>query len=204
MAAAVKRCSSAAMGRTAAVTAAAALGCLGLIALAPAAGAHSPTDFLKVPVGRQATVLLPPISRLPGLLQITIDAPESFDLAAVSAGPGWQSRVAPHMAVLDGRGGAGASVLVTITGTAKRAGRLPLLVQVSSTSAPPESYQWPLTALAGYSQPVAAAVGASRPDAPVAVRSGHSPRLWPASIVLALIAFALLVVRPSRGSIGQT
>ena len=36
------------------------------------AWAHSPTDFLKVPVGQQAMVLLPPMRALPGLMQVAI------------------------------------------------------------------------------------------------------------------------------------
>lgn len=172
--------------------------CAALIALAPAASAHSPTDFLKVPVGKQATVLLPPITRLPGRLEVTVGAPASFVLAAVSAGPGWQSRVAPHMAVLDGRGAAGNSMLVTVTGTAQRPGRLPLIVQVSSPVAPTQTYQWSLIALAGYAQPAAGTVDPSRPDAPVATGARHMVRLWPVSVLLAAAALALLVGRPRR------
>src|SRR5207248_10080375 len=77
------------------------------------AWAHSPTDFLKVPVGQQATVLLPPMRALPGLMQVAIDAPRGYRLTDVSAGPGWQARVAANAAVLDGRRIAGRSVLVT-------------------------------------------------------------------------------------------
>jgi hypothetical protein len=193
---------SPATARVVVVAAALGLGCAGLFAVPPGASAHSPTDFLKVPVGKQATVLLPPMTRPPGPLEVTIGTPDTFVLAAASAGPGWRSRVTPHAAVLDGRSAAGTSLLVTVTGIAQRPGTLPLDVRVTSPAAPTESFQWPLTALAGYSQPVAASVGASRPDAPVAVTPRHPARMWPISLALALAALAVLVVhrRPHRRS----
>jgi hypothetical protein len=170
----------------------------GVVAAAPAAWAHSPTDFLKVSVGRSSTILLPPMTTLPGRLEVTISAPSAFRLAAVSAGPGWQTRLAPTAAVLDGRGAAGRSLLVSVTGTASRAGRLPLDVRVSSPVAPTETYHWRVTALAGYAQPVSSLSGAARPDAPVDVPPGHGYRLWPFSLVFAFAAMGVLVVRRPR------
>jgi hypothetical protein len=169
----------------------------GLLAGAPA-WAHSPTDFLKVSVGGQSTILLPPMTTLPGRMEVTISAPPAFRLTAVAAGPGWQTRVAPTAAVLDGRAAAGHSLLVTVTGTASRAGRLPLDVRLSSPAAPTQTYHWRVTALAGYSQPVSSLAGASQPDAPVAVGAAHGHRLWPVSVVLAMAALLVLVVRRPR------
>lgn len=159
------------------------------------AWAHSPTDFLKVPVGQEATVLLPPMIALPGRMQVAIEAPPGYRLSSVSAGPGWQSRVAANAAVLDGRGAAGTSVLVTVTGVAAEVGKFPLDVHLASTAAPTESYRWNVVALAGYSRPLASNVGWSRPDAPVATTPASSPRLWPVSIGCAIGALVLLVVR---------
>ena len=156
------------------------------------AWAHSPTDFLKVPVGQRATVLLPPMRALPGLMQVSVDAPAGYSLTDVSAGPGWQSRVAANAAVLDGRRVAGTSVLVTVTGVASRPGAYPLDVRLSSTAAPTEAYNWRLTALDGYSRPVAADVGISRPDAAVDVPTSSGPPLWPVSVACALASLALL------------
>ena len=165
----------------------------------PAAWAHSPTDFRMVSVGRPSTVLLPPMPTLPGRLEISVSTPTAFRLASVSAGPGWHTRLAPTAAVLDGRSAAGRSLLVSVTGTASRAGRLPVDVRVSSPSAPSTTYHWRLTALAGFAQPVSSLAGADRPNAPVAERVGHSYRLWPVSLGLALAALSVLVVRrPSR------
>lgn len=165
----------------------------------PAASAHSPTDFLKVSVGRPSTVLLPPMPTLPGRLEITVSTPTAFRLAAVSAGPGWHTRLAPTAAVLDGHTAAGRSVLVSVTGTASRPGQLPVDVRVSSPTAPSTAYHWRLTALAGFAQPVSSLAGAARPNPPVAERPGHSYRLWPVSIVLVVAALLVLVVRrPSR------
>lgn len=169
-----------------------------VLAAGPVVGtawAHSPTDFLKVPVGQPAMVLLPPMRALPGLMQVSIDAPAGYRLAGVSAGPGWQSRVAANAAVLDGRRVAGTSVLVTVDGIADHAGAFPLDVRLSSTAAPTEAYRWRLTALVGYSRPVAAAVGISKPDAAVDVPTSAGPRLWPVSLACAVAALALLVVR---------
>lgn len=169
------------------------------ISAAPAAWAHSPTDFLKVSVGRPSTILLPPMPTLPGRLEVTISSAAAFRLVAVSAGPGWRTRLAPTAAVLDGRGAAGQSLLVSVTGTAGRAGRLPIDVRVSSPSAPSETYHWRVTALAGYAQPVSSLTGAAKPDAPIAVEGGHSYRLWPLSLAFALAALLVLVVRrPTR------
>jgi len=165
------------------------------------AWAHSPTDFLKVPVARPATVLLPPMSALPGRMQVAIDAPAGYRLTEVSAGPGWVSRVAANAAVLDGRGEAGTSVLVTVTGVAAHVGSFPLNVRLSSTAAPTESYRWRVTALAGYARPVASDVGAARPDAPVTESSSPGPRWWPLSLACALAGVALLVVRRPRRAI---
>lgn len=174
----------------------------GSVLVGAPAWAHSPTDFLKVSVGRPSTILLPPMNTLPGRLEVTISAPSAFRLDAVSAGPGWRTRLAPTAAVLDGRGAAGRSLLVSVTGTAGRVGRLPIDVRVSSPIAPTETYHWRLTALAGYSQPVSSLVGAARPDVPVAVDNGHSYRLWPVSIGFALAALLVLVVRRPRRSAG--
>ena len=135
------------------------------------------------------------MTTLPGRLEVSISTPPAFRLDAVSAGPGWQTRLAPTAAVLDGRGAAGRSLLISVTGTAARPGRLPLDVRVSSPAAPTQAYHWRVTALAGYAQPVSSLAGASRPDAPVAVGSGHSYRLWPMSLALALAALVVLVVR---------
>ena len=162
------------------------------------AWAHSPTDFLKVPVGQQAMVLLPPMRALPGLMQVAIDAPRGYRLTDVSAGPGWQARVAANAAVLDGRRTAGRSVLVTVTGVASHVGSYPLDVRLSSTAAPTQAYQWRLTALAGYSRRTASTVGTSRPDAAVDVPLSSGPRLWPVSLACAVAALALLVVRRRR------
>lgn len=167
----------------------------GSFVTASSAWAHSPTDFLKVSVGHPSTILLPPMTTLPGRLEVTISTPRSFRLDAVSAGPGWQARLAPTAAVLDGRGAAGRSLLVSVTGTADRAGRLPIDVRISSPAAPTQAYHWRVTALAGYLQPVPSLAGASRPDAPVAAAPGHSLRLWPMSLALALAALLVLVVR---------
>jgi hypothetical protein len=170
-----------------------------VIGATPSAWAHSPTDFLKVSVGRPSTVLLPPMTTLPGRLEITVSTPAAFRLAAVSAGPGWRTRLAPTAAVLDGRSAVGRSLLVSVTGTANRPGRFPLDVRVSSPSAPSATYRWRLTALAGYAQPASSLAGADRPDAPVAERPGHPHRLWPVSTGLAAAALLALVVRrPSR------
>ena len=130
-----------------------------------------------------------------GRLEVTISAPAAFRLQSVSAGPGWRTRVAPDAAVLDGRRAAGRALLVTVTGTAQRPGRLPLDVRVTSTSAPTEAYHWRLTALAGYAQPTGSTVGTSRPDAPVAMSAGAAHRLWPVSLAFALVALLVLVVR---------
>ncbi len=182
--------------RAGVVGAAVTVTCAVAVAAAPDGWAHSPTDFLKVSVGRSSTVLLPPIKSLPGgRLEITISTPPAFRLRSVSAGPGWRSRVAPDAAVLDGRGSPAHELLVTVTGTARRAGRLPLDVRISSPTAPTESYHWQLTALAGYAKPVASGVGAARPNAPVAVSSGTGHRLWPVSLLFAAAASCLLVVR---------
>lgn len=165
----------------------------------PAAWAHSPTDFLKVSVGRPSTVLLPPMSTIPGRLEITVSTPPAFRLTAVSAGPGWHTRLAPTAAVLDGHSAAGRSLLVSVTGTASRPGRLPVDVRVSSPTAPSATYHWRLTALAGFAQPVSSMAGADRPNAPVAEQVGHSYRLWPVSLALALAALLVIVVgRPSQ------
>ena len=165
-----------------------------LLASAPA-WAHSPTDFLKVSVGQPSTILLPPMTALPGRMEVTISSPSDFRLTGVSAGPGWQARIAPTAAVLDGQTAAGHSLLVTVTGTASRAGRLPIDVRLSSPVAPTQTYHWRVTALAGYAQPRSSLAGASRPDVPVAERSTHPPRLWPVSMALALAALLVLVVR---------
>ena len=82
-----------------AIVAAAVVGS-GLLASAPA-WAHSPTDFLKVGVGGPSTILLPPMTALPGRMEVTISSPSDFRLAGASAGPGWQTRIAPTAAVLD-------------------------------------------------------------------------------------------------------
>ena len=148
-------------------------------------------------------VLLPPMRALPGLMQVSIAAPAGYRLSEVSAGPGWQSRVGANAAVLDGRGAAGTTVLVTLTGIADHAGAYPLDVRLSSTAAPTEAFQWRLTALAGYSRPVAAAVGTSKPDAAVDVPTTSGPRLWPISLTCALAALALLSCRATR-SRGRT
>jgi len=167
-------------------------------AMAPA-WAHSPTDFLKVSVGRTSTVLLPPMATMPGRLEITVSAPDAFRLAAVSAGPGWRTRLAPGAAVLDGRGAAGRSLLVSVTGTARRPGQLPLDVRVTSPSAPNTAYHWNLVALAGYTQPVASLAGADKPNAPVEQSATGGARLWPVSAALAGAALLVLVLRrPSR------
>jgi hypothetical protein len=170
-------------------------------AVSPApAWAHSPTDFLKVSVGKPSTILLPPMTALPGRMEVTISSP-AFQLVAASAGPGWRTRLASAAAVLDGRRAAGQSLLVSVTGTAHRAGRLPIDVRVSSPSAPSESYHWRITALAGYLQPVSSLAGASKPDRPVAVQAGHPYRLWPLSLAFAFAALLVLVVRrPTRPS----
>ena len=182
--------------RAGVVGAAVTVTCAVAVAAAPDGWAHSPTDFLKVSVGRSSTVLLPPMKSLPGgRLEISISAPAAFRLQSVSAGAGWRSRVAPEAAVLDGHGSAAHSVLVTVTGTAQRAGRLPLDVRVSSPTAPTETYHWRLTALAGYAKPVVADVGTARPDAPVAMSSGPAHRLWPVSLLFAVAGLVVLVVR---------
>jgi len=182
--------------RAGAVGAALTATCAVVVAAAPAGWAHSPTDFLKVSVGRSSTVLLPPMRSLPGgRLELTISAPAAFRLQSAAAGPGWRVRVAPDAAVLDGRRAAGRALLVTVTGTAQRPGRLPLDVRVSSPSAPSEAYHWQLTALAGYAQPTASGVGAARPNAPVAMSVGTAHRLWPVSLVFAVVALLVLVVR---------
>lgn len=169
-------------------------------ATAPA-WAHSPGDFLKVPVGVRSTVLLPPLSVAPGRVEVTLLTPARlFTVSAVSAGPHWQERVAPGVAVLDGRRSAAGPLLVTVTGTAHRAGGVPVVVRVSSPTAPTQTYQWTMTALAGYSRSTASDVKAARPDAAVALPPPPSPRLWPASIALALAAFGLLTVRRLRAS----
>jgi len=169
--------------------------CAVAVAAAPAGWAHSPSDFLKVSVGRTSTILLPPMTTLPGRMEVTISSPSDFRLTTVSAGPGWQARVAPTAAVLDGRAAAGHSLLVTVTGTASRAGRLPLDVRLSSPAAPTQTYHWRVTALAGYVRPVSSISGASRPDAPVAIGRAHSHRLWPISALFAVAALLVLVVR---------
>lgn len=172
---------------------------VGAVVAAPGAWAHSPTDFLKVSVGRPSTVLLPPMMTLPGRLEITVSAPAAFRLSAVSAGPGWQTRLAPRAAVLDGSNAAGRSLLVSVTGTANRPGHLPLDVRVTAPGAPSDIYHWRLTALAGYTQPVSSLASADRPNAPVAERLGRTYQLWPVSLGLAVAGFLVLVVRrPSR------
>ena len=184
--------------RAGVVGAAVTVTCAVAVTTAPAGWAHSPTDFLKVSVGRPSTVLLPPMKSLPGRLEISIATPAAFRLQSVAAGPGWHSRVAPDAAILDGHGSAAHSLLVTVTGTAQRAGRLPLDVRVSSPTAPTETYHWRLTALAGYAKPAGSRVGTARPDAPVAMSSGPVRRLWPVSLLFALAALLLLVVRRPR------
>jgi len=184
--------------RAGAVGAALTVTCAVAVAAAPAGWAHSPTDFLKVSVGRPSTILLPPMTTLPGRMEVTISSPSDFRLAAVSAGPGWRTRLAPTAAVLDGRAAAGHALLVTVTGTARRAGRMPIEVRLSSPAAPTQTYHWRVTALAGYAQPVSSLAGASRPDAPVALGSAHALRLWPVSLVFAIAAFFVLVVRRPR------
>lgn len=169
---------------------------------AGSAWAHSPTDFLKVPVGQQAMVLLPPMTALPGRMQVAIDAPAGYRLTDASAGPGWQSRVAANAAILDGQHVAGTSVLVSLTGVASHAGAFPIDIRLSSTAAPTEAFQWRLTALNGYSRPVAANVGTARPDAAVALPRSSGPVLWPVSVACALAALALLVVRRGRSTEG--
>ena len=186
--------------RAGAIVAGLTVTCAVAVAAAPAGWAHSPTDFLKVSVGRPSTILLPPMATLPGRLEVTISTPGTFRLVAASAGPGWRTRLAPTAAVLDGRGAAGHSLLVAVTGTASRPGRLPVDVRVSSPAAPSETYHWRVTALAGYTQPVTSLAGAARPDAPVAVGGGRSYPLWPVSVIFAVAALLVLVVRrPRRG-----
>jgi hypothetical protein len=153
---------------------------------------------LKVSVGRPSTILLPPMTTLPGRMEVTISSPPDFRLTRVSAGPGWQTRLAPAAAVLDGRTAAGHALLVTVTGTASRTGRLPIDVRLSSPAAPTQTYHWRITALAGYAQPVSSLNGASRPDAPVDIGSTHGSRLWPVSVVFAIAALLVLVVRRPR------
>jgi hypothetical protein len=161
--------------------------------------AHSASDFLKVPVGRVGTVLLPPLNVGPGPAQVTVLSPAGFTLKALDAGPRWRASVAGHQGVLTTAGAPAGPALVTVTGIAAHAGSLPLAVRVTTAGGLARDMTDTLTAAAGYVRPVDTG-GAARPDAAVATSSGGVPARapWAVSGALVAAAAALLLRRRPR------
>lgn len=173
------------------------------VAVAPggAALAHPPTDFLKIPVGRVATVPLPPIAVPAGQVHVAIrSGTPAYRIVSASAGPGWRSRVTPDAAFLDGRATSALPVIITLTGRADRPGELPIRVRTTPPATTSHVHTFTLTALAGRSPAVARMSDAAPPNQAVLEPSAPTPaRDWTMSAALAVLAAALLLVwRPRR------
>lgn len=185
------------------------------------ASAHSVTDFLKVPVSRQATVLLPPLTLPAGPTRVVLTSPAGFTLSAVTAAAGWSSSVQAHSASLFGTVGTG-PLVVTVTGLATRAGKLRLALYVSSgeqavvvagesdtaraigNGARP-AFTYTLTALNNYvsASEVAASnsEGSVAPDAAVEKVAGQSaPRRWGFTAALVIAAVGVLMLGGRRSA----
>jgi hypothetical protein len=162
-----------------------------VVACAGVAGAHSASDFMKVPVGKAAAVLLPPALVGAGPAQIVLTAPAGFELRSVDAGAGWRSAVAPTEATVTADGRHANLAVVTVTGLARTAGRFPIRVHVTTMTGTADTTDV-VTAGVGYQRPTDSA-GAARPDAAVAIDKGRTTVPWTLSALLAAAAIALLL-----------
>jgi hypothetical protein len=167
------------------------------LAAAPAS-AHSPNDFLKVPVGKLATVLLPPMTAPAEVAEAAVIVPPDYRVVAASAGPGWTARIAPQAAILDRSRPGQPLLLLALSGVASTAGRIPVQIRISAPTTTTRTFHYTLTALADYQRAADPMTGAARPDAPVANRPGATTPLLLSLLLAAAGAAVLVVRRPHR------
>lgn len=181
-----------------------------LVAMTPSTAlAHPPSDFLTVPVGQVATVMLPPVDAPQGRVRVVVrSTTPDYRIVSASGGPGWQSRVTPEAAFLDGRTTSALPVIITLTGQATRAGAIPIRVQTMSSTTTAPTHTITLTGIAGQVKPTARTSDAAAPNPAVLERTPPEPSYpWAWSVGLVALAALLLVRyprrRPTRNDCGE-